>query len=78
MPDRNQEIPAATDADPKASYFERAGYGLYIRMALLDEIMSSRAQPKVSPSLKKFSTAVLPHVSIYIYHIWNTKLTIVD
>jgi aspartate carbamoyltransferase catalytic subunit len=37
---RNQEIPASTDNDPRARYFEQAGNGLYIRMAMLDQIMN--------------------------------------
>lgn len=38
---RNQEIPASTDSDPRAGYFRQAGNGLYIRMAMLDEIMKA-------------------------------------
>lgn len=37
---RNEEIPTSTDADPRAKYFRQAGNGLYVRMAMLDEIMS--------------------------------------
>lgn len=36
---RNHEIPTSTDSDPRAKYFRQAGNGLYIRMAMLDEIM---------------------------------------
>lgn len=38
---RNQEIPASTDDDPRAGYFRQAGNGLYVRMAMLDEIMNA-------------------------------------
>ncbi|HSW91402.1 MAG TPA: aspartate carbamoyltransferase catalytic subunit [Candidatus Saccharimonadales bacterium] len=38
---RNQEIPISTDNDPRAKYFEQAGNGLYIRMAMLDQIMNN-------------------------------------
>lgn len=38
---RNQEIPASTDDDPRARYFRQAGNGLYMRMAMLDEIMKN-------------------------------------
>jgi aspartate carbamoyltransferase catalytic subunit len=37
---RVDEIAAEVDADPRAKYFEQAGNGLYIRMALLDQIVS--------------------------------------
>lgn len=40
---RVMEIPATTDADPRARYFEQASNGLYVRMAMLDEIISSLA-----------------------------------
>ncbi len=36
---RVDEIAAEVDADPRAKYFEQAGNGLYIRMALLDHIV---------------------------------------
>lgn len=36
---RQNEIPASTDADPRAKYFRQAGNGLYIRMAMLDAIL---------------------------------------
>jgi aspartate carbamoyltransferase catalytic subunit len=36
---RVQEIPPSTDSDPRAHYFQQAGNGLYIRMAMLDAIM---------------------------------------
>ena len=36
---RQDEIPISTDADPRAKYFRQAGNGLYIRMAMLDDIM---------------------------------------
>ncbi len=37
---RITEITPEVDADPRAKYFEQAGNGLYIRMALLDQIAS--------------------------------------
>ncbi len=37
---RQAEIPVSTDSDPRAKYFSQAGNGLYIRMAILDTIMS--------------------------------------
>lgn len=37
---RNQEIPTSTDNDQRAKYFEQAGNGLYVRMAMLDQIMN--------------------------------------
>src|SRR3990167_6691198 len=37
---RQEEIPASTDADPRAKYFRQAGNGLYVRMAMLDDIVS--------------------------------------
>jgi aspartate carbamoyltransferase catalytic subunit len=40
---RNKEIPVSTDQDPRAKYFRQAGNGLYVRMAMLDEIMQNRA-----------------------------------
>jgi len=36
---RQEEIPSSTDADPRAKYFRQAGNGLYVRMAMLDDIM---------------------------------------
>lgn len=36
---RNHEISTLIDTDPRAKYFRQAGNGLYIRMAMLDEIM---------------------------------------
>ncbi len=36
---RQSEIPASTDNDPRAKYFQEAGNGLYVRMAILDRIM---------------------------------------
>lgn len=38
---RVDEISPEVDADPRARYFEQSGNGLYIRMALLDQIASS-------------------------------------
>ena len=38
---RNQEIPPSTDDDPRAKYFDQAGNGLYMRMAMLDTIMKT-------------------------------------
>lgn len=37
---RVDEIAAEVDSDPRAKYFEQAGNGLYIRMALLDQIVN--------------------------------------
>ena len=37
---RQDEIPVTTDADPRSKYFRQAGNGLYIRMAMLDSIMT--------------------------------------
>lgn len=39
---RVDEIAMEVDQDPRARYFEQAGNGLYIRMALLDRIISQR------------------------------------
>lgn len=38
---RVDEIAAEVDADPRAKYFEQAGNGLYIRIALLDYVIGS-------------------------------------
>lgn len=38
---RVKEISAEVDKDPRAKYFEQAGNGLYIRMAILDSIASN-------------------------------------
>lgn len=38
---RQDEIPTTTDADPRSKYFSQAGNGLYVRMAILDSIMSN-------------------------------------
>lgn len=38
---RVDEIDTRVDSDPRATYFEQAGNGLYIRMALLDQIISN-------------------------------------
>lgn len=35
------EIPASTDSDPRAKYFKQAGNGLYVRMAILDNLLSN-------------------------------------
>lgn len=35
------EITNAVDSDPRAKYFEQAGNGLYIRMALIDQILTT-------------------------------------
>lgn len=37
---RVDEISPLVDSDPRAKYFEQAGNGLYVRMALLDQIIS--------------------------------------
>jgi aspartate carbamoyltransferase catalytic subunit len=39
---RVDEIDSSIDDDPRAAYFRQVGNGLYIRMALLDEILSGR------------------------------------
>lgn len=39
---RIKEISPEVDKDPRAQYFEQAGNGLYIRMALLDSIASNK------------------------------------
>lgn len=39
---RNEEISAAVDSDPRAAYFRQAGNGLYIRMALIEQILESK------------------------------------
>jgi aspartate carbamoyltransferase catalytic subunit len=41
---RVDEIKLEVDSDPRAKYFEQAGNGLYIRMALLDMITSRAVQ----------------------------------
>ena len=38
---RVDEIDTLVDDDPRALYFEQAGNGLYIRMALLDKILTN-------------------------------------
>jgi aspartate carbamoyltransferase catalytic subunit len=37
---RIDEIDHEVDADPRAHYFEQAGNGLYVRMALIDQLLS--------------------------------------
>lgn len=39
---RNHEIATELDNDKRSKYFDQAGGGLYIRMAMLDEIMKNR------------------------------------
>ena len=39
---RVDEISTEVDSDPRAYYFNQAGNGLYLRMALLDEIIGSK------------------------------------
>ncbi|MFI5270478.1 MAG: aspartate carbamoyltransferase [Candidatus Saccharimonadales bacterium] len=39
---RIDEISVEVDSDPRAYYFEQAGNGLYLRMALLDEVISAK------------------------------------
>lgn len=36
---RVDEIDPSVDADPRAAYFRQAGYGLYVRMALLEQVL---------------------------------------
>lgn len=38
---RVDEISTEVDSDPRAKYFEQAGNGLYVRMALIDMILSN-------------------------------------
>ncbi len=38
---RVDEIDVEVDADPRAKYFEQAGNGMFVRMALLDQILSA-------------------------------------
>lgn len=38
---RQNEIPVTTDADLRSKYFRQAGNGLYVRMAMLDNIMNT-------------------------------------
>lgn len=40
---RQAEIPTTTDSDPRAKYFRQAGNGLYVRMAMLDDILKELA-----------------------------------
>lgn len=40
---RQTEIPQSTDNDPRAKYFKQAGNGLYVRMAMLDNILKDLA-----------------------------------
>ena len=37
---RVKEIPSEIDADPRAAYFRQMRYGLYMRMAILDQVLS--------------------------------------
>lgn len=37
---RNQEISTDLDSDPRAAYFRQAEYGMYVRMALIDSVLS--------------------------------------
>lgn len=37
---RNAELPTWFDADPRAAYFQEAQNGLYVRMALLEELLN--------------------------------------
>lgn len=39
---RVDEIAVEVDTDPRAKYFDQAGNGLYVRMAIIDTIMSAR------------------------------------
>ena len=39
---RVDEIAPEVDADPRAAYFRQAGNGLYIRMALIDQILKNK------------------------------------
>lgn len=37
---RNNELPTVIDTDPRAAYFRQAKNGLYVRMALLEELLN--------------------------------------
>jgi len=37
---RNKEISIEVDSDPRAAYFRQAKYGMYVRMAILDSLLS--------------------------------------
>jgi aspartate carbamoyltransferase catalytic subunit len=39
---RNNEIEQSVDSDPRAKYFDQVENGLYIRMALIDELLGAR------------------------------------
>jgi aspartate carbamoyltransferase catalytic subunit len=39
---RSFELPKSVDTDPRAKYFEQAGNGLWVRMALLERIHTYR------------------------------------
>lgn len=43
---RNNEIPTSIDVDPRAAYFRQARNGLYVRMALLEELLPPRSRRK--------------------------------
>jgi aspartate carbamoyltransferase catalytic subunit len=38
---RVDEIETSVDADPRAAYFRQAHNGLFVRMALIDELLTS-------------------------------------
>jgi aspartate carbamoyltransferase catalytic subunit len=42
---RTGEIDPSVDSDPRAQYFKQAGNGLYVRMALIDQIISGEENP---------------------------------
>lgn len=52
---RVDEIHPAVDDDPRARYFQQAGNGLYIRMALLDMVISDDSQSMMSSQLESRS-----------------------
>ena len=39
---RNEEISTDIDDDPRAMYFEQAENGMYVRMALLKDILAGK------------------------------------
>jgi aspartate carbamoyltransferase catalytic subunit len=41
---RVSEIDKTVDGDPRAAYFQQAGNGLYIRMALIEQVLAFRAE----------------------------------
>lgn len=65
---RVTEIPTSTDLDPRAKYFRQAGNGLYVRMALLDRIMTSldSAEEFSNPFSLKLSEDLAAQVAVAV------------